>query len=59
VFFVDGAHESSGRWKDLIDEDEDGLLWRKLDPLADNVDELAYGKIGGDKILLLVNGRDI
>lgn len=59
VLLVDGAHESCGRWEDLIDEDEDGLLWRELDPLADHVDELAYGEIGGNEVLLLVDGRDI
>jgi len=59
VFLVDGAHESGGRWQDLLDEDEDGLLWRKLDSLADHVDELAYGEIGGNEILLLVDGGDV
>ena len=29
----------------LVDEDKDCLLWRELDTLANNVDELAYGKI--------------
>jgi len=56
VLFVDRAHECSGGWQDLIDEDEDGLLWRKLDALADDVDELAYGEVGRHEVLLLVDG---
>ena len=59
VLLVDRAHQRSGRWQDLIDEDEDGLLGRKLDALADDVDELADGQIGGDQVLLLVDGRDV
>lgn len=59
VLVVDAAHEG-GRWRqDFVDEDEDGLLWRQLDPLADHINELAHGEIGWDKILLLVNRRDI
>ena len=59
VLFVDRAHECSGGWQDLIDEDEDGLLWRQLDPLTNHIDELADGEIGGHEVLLLVNGRDV
>jgi len=59
VFLVDAAHEG-GRWgKHLVDEDEDGLLGGELDSLADDVDELTDGQIGGDKVLLLVDGRDV
>jgi hypothetical protein len=59
MLFVDAAHESSSWGQDLIDEDEDGLLGGELDSLADDVDKLAYGKVGGDEILLLVDGGDI
>lgn len=45
VLLVDRAHESRRGWKDLVDEDEDGLLGGKLDALADDVDELAYGEV--------------
>lgn len=59
VFLVDAAHES-GRWgKHLVDEDEDGLLGGELDALADDVDELTDGQIGRNKVLLLVDRRDI
>lgn len=27
VFLIDGAHQRSGRWQNLIDEDKDGFLW--------------------------------
>lgn len=59
VLLVDGGHERSGRGEDLVDEDEDGLLGRELDALADHVDELAHGEIGGDQVLLLIDGRDV
>lgn len=59
VFFVNAAHERGGGWQDLVDEDEDGLLGRQLDALADHVDELTDGEIGRDEVLLLVDGRDI
>lgn len=59
MFLVDAAHES-GRWgKHLVDEDEDGLLGGELDALADDVDELTDGQIGRNKVLLLVDRRDI
>ena len=59
VFFVDAAHQSSCRGQDLIDEDEDGLLGRQLNTLADDVDELADGKVCGDEVLLLVDSSDV
>jgi hypothetical protein len=59
VLLVDAAHERSSGRQDLIDEDEDGLLWRELDPLPDDVYELTDSQVGWDKILLLVNGRNV
>ena len=59
VLLVYRAHESSSGWQDLVDEDEDGLLRRKLNPLTDHVDELADGEIGGYQVLLLVDGCDV
>ena len=59
VLLVDAAHERSGRWQDLVDEDEDGLLRRQLDALADHIDKLSYSEVGGDKILLLVDRGDV
>lgn len=59
VFFVDAAHECSGGWQDLIDEDEDSLLRGELDALADHVDELTDGEVGWDEVLLLVDGSNI
>lgn len=59
MLLVYRGHQGGGRGKDLVDEDEDGLLGRKLNPLADHVDKLAYGEICGDEVLLLVDGRDI
>ena len=59
VLLVDAAHKRGGGGQDLVDEDEDGLLGRQLDALADDVDELADGQVGGDQVLLLVDGGDI
>ena len=59
VLLVNGRHQRGGRWEHLVDEDEDGFLGRELDALADYVDELAYSEVGGDQVLLLVDGRDV
>jgi hypothetical protein len=59
VLLIDRGHQRGGRRQDLIDEDEDGLLRRELDALADHVDELADGEVGGDQVLLLVDSRDV
>ena len=59
MFLVDATHQGGSWRQDLIDEDEDGLFRRQLDSLADHVDELSYGQVGGDKIFLLVDGRDV
>jgi hypothetical protein len=45
VLFVDAAHKGSGWGENLLDEDEDGLLRRELDSLANNIDELADGEV--------------
>ena len=59
VLLVDAAHECGGGWQNLVDEDEDRLLRAELDALADHVDELAHRQVGGDQVLLLVDGRDV
>jgi len=59
VFFIYRAHKRSSWWKDFIDEDEDGLLWRKLDALPDHIDELPNSKVGGDKVLFLIDCRNV
>jgi hypothetical protein len=59
VLLVNAAHERGSRRQDLINENEDRLLWGELYALANNIDELADGKVGRNKIFLLVNGRDI
>jgi hypothetical protein len=59
VLLVDAAHEGGRGRQDLIDEDKDGLLGRKLDALPDNVDELAYGQVCRHQVLLLVDRGDV
>ena len=59
MLLIDGAHERSSRWQDLVDEDEDGFLRRELDALANDIDELANSEVGRDKIFLLVDGCNV
>ena len=59
VLLVDAAHQRGGRGQHLVDEDEDGLFRRQLDALADHVDELADGEVGGDQVLLLIDGGNV
>jgi hypothetical protein len=59
VFLIDAAHQGSSRWQDFVDENENGLLGRELDALADDIDELANRQIRWDEVLLLVDGRDV
>lgn len=59
VLLVDGAHKRGSRREHLVDEDEDGLLGRELDALANDVHELADGEVGRHEVLLLVDGRDV
>lgn len=59
MLLVDGAHESGSWWEDLVDEDEDCLLWAELDALADHVDELANCEVGRNEVLLLVDRRNV
>jgi hypothetical protein len=59
MLLIDTAHQSSGGRQCIIDEDEDGLLWRQLDALPDHIDELADRQVCRDQILLLVDSSDI
>lgn len=59
MLLIDAAHERGSRRQDLIHENEDCFLWGELYALANDIDELADGKVGRNKIFLLVNGRDI
>lgn len=59
MFFVDAAHEGGSRWNDLLHINEDRLLGRKLYALPNNIDKLANGEIGWNKVLLLVDRGDI
>jgi hypothetical protein len=43
----------------VLDKDEDGLLRRELDALADDVDKLADGEVGRHQVLLLVDVGDV
>jgi hypothetical protein len=59
MLLVDATHQGRSRRQHLIHEDENGLLGRQLDALANYVDELSNSKVGGDKIFLLVDGCDV
>lgn len=59
VLLVDAAHQCSSRRQNFVDEYEDSLLGRELDSLANNIDELPNGEVGGNKVLFLVYGRNV
>ena len=59
MLLINRAHERSGRRQDLIDKDEDRLLGGQLDALADNINELTDSQVRWNKVLLLVDGRDV
>merc|ERR1711991_935489 len=64
VVFVDRRHERGcGRDGSVVvcavDKDEERLFGRELDPLADDVGELAHSEVGRDKVLFLVDLRNV
>jgi hypothetical protein len=59
VLIINTAHESSCGGEHGIDEDENSLLWRELDALANHINELSNSQICGDQIFFLIDGRDI
>lgn len=59
VFFIDAAHQGGSRGEHFVHEDEDSLLGRKLDTLANHVDKLTDREIGWDKVLLLVDSSNV
>jgi hypothetical protein len=59
MLLVDAAHQRCSRRQDFINEDEDSLFGAELNALADDVDELSDGEVGGDEVLLLVDGGDV
>lgn len=59
MLIVDAAHQRRRGWKHLIDKDEDSLLRRQLDALANDIYELADGEVCRNQILLLVDGGDV
>jgi len=59
VLLINAAHQGRSWRQDLVHEDEDGLLRRQLDALANYVYELANREICRDEILLLVDSRNI
>jgi hypothetical protein len=59
MLLVNRGHQRGGRWQHLVDEDEDGLLGRKLDALADYINELTDSQVRGHQVLLLVDGRNV
>ncbi len=59
MLLVNRRHQRGGRWQHLVDEDEDGLLGRELDALADYINELTNGQVRGHQVLLLVDSRNV
>ena len=48
MLLVDRAHQRCGWWQNLVDEDENSLLWGELDALADDIDELSHREVCWD-----------
>lgn len=40
----------TSRWKNVLDENEDGFLRTELDPLADNINKLTNSQISWDQV---------
>ena len=59
VLLVYRAHQSGSRRQDFIDEDEDGLLGGKLDPLPNDIDKLTDRQVCRHQVLLLIDGRNV
>lgn len=59
MLLIDAAHQSSCWRQHFVHENEDCLFRRKLDPLADYIDELSNCKVRGDEVLLLIDRGDI
>ena len=59
MLLIDTAHKRSSRRQNLINEDEDGLLGRELDALADDIDKLTDSQVGRHQVFLLVDGCDV
>ena len=49
----------TGRWQDVVDEYEDGLLRAQLDSLPDHVNKLPRGEVSRHQVLLLVDIGDV
>ena len=59
VLLIDCGHCCTSGRQNVLDKDEDGLLWAQLDALADDIDELADSEVCGHKVLLLVDFGDV
>lgn len=59
MLLVHSRHEGGIGRDSIGTEEEQGLFGCKLNPLADNIVELADGEIGRNQILLLVNFGDV
>eukprot|EP00965_Chrysotila_dentata_P036100 1201853-Pleurochrysis_carterae.AAC.4 len=53
------AHEGGCGRQRVVDKDEDGLLGRNGDALADDVDKLPDGQVHRDEVLALVHRRNV
>jgi len=58
VLLVEGAHGGGGGWDDVVDKEEEGVLWPERDPFPDEEIELTDGQVGGNEVLLLVQLGD-
>jgi hypothetical protein len=59
MLLINRTHKRRCRRKHLVDKDKDRLLRREFNALANDIAKLSNGQVGGDKILLLVDGRNV
>mmetsp|Transcript_32053 Transcript_32053/g.46827 ORF Transcript_32053/g.46827 Transcript_32053/m.46827 type:complete len:246 (-) Transcript_32053:379-1116(-) len=59
LLLIDLRHQTSSGRKHVVDKDEDSLLGRQLDALADHVHELTDSQISGHEVFLLVDVGEI
>lgn len=59
MLFIDAAHQGRSWWQNFVDEDENSLLWAKLDALPNNIDKLSDGQVCRHQVFLLVDCGNI
>jgi hypothetical protein len=54
AFLIQRPHGGGGRRDDVVDKEEESVLWSETDPLPDEEVELPHSEIGGNQVLFLI-----